>query len=62
MSAIHFPNLNFGLGETADMIRDTVVSFAEAELAPRAAEIDETNEFPMDMWEKWDHWACLGSR
>lgn len=60
MSAIHFPNLNFGLGETADMIRDTVVSFAEAELAPRAAEIDETNEFPMDMWEKMGSLGLLG--
>ncbi|USG63270.1 isovaleryl-CoA dehydrogenase [Sneathiella marina] len=57
---MHFPNLNFGLGETADMIRDTVAGFAETELAPRAAEIDETNEFPMDMWEKMGSLGLLG--
>jgi isovaleryl-CoA dehydrogenase len=60
MSAFHFPNLNFGLGETADMIRDTVASFAESELAPRASEIDQSNEFPMDMWEKMGNLGLLG--
>jgi len=60
MSAIHFPSLNFGLGETAEMIRDTVASFAAEELAPRAAEIDATNEFPMDMWEKMGALGLLG--
>lgn len=60
MSAIHFPGLNFGLGETADMIRDTVSNFASEELAPRAAEIDATNEFPMDMWRKMGDMGLLG--
>ncbi len=60
MTAIHFPSLNFGLGETADMIRDTVKSFAAEELAPRAGEIDETNEFPMDMWRKMGDLGLLG--
>lgn len=60
MSAIHFPGLNFGLGETADMIRDTVSGFASEELAPRAAEIDATNEFPMDMWRKMGDLGLLG--
>ena len=60
MSAIHFPSLNFGLGETADMLRDTVASFVAAELAPRAAEIDETNQFPMDMWKKMGDLGLLG--
>ncbi|MCG8493669.1 MAG: isovaleryl-CoA dehydrogenase [Sneathiellales bacterium] len=55
-----FPTLNFDLGETADMIRDTVRSFADAELAPRAAEIDETNEFPMDAWRKMGDLGLLG--
>ncbi|WP_265334815.1 isovaleryl-CoA dehydrogenase [Sneathiella sp. HT1-7] len=60
MSAIHFPGLNFGLGETADMIRDTVSNFVSEELAPRAAEIDATNEFPMDMWRKMGDIGLLG--
>ncbi len=46
------PSLNFGLGETADMLRDTVRSFTADEIAPRAASIDETNEFPRDLWPK----------
>lgn len=60
MSAVHFPSLNFGLGETADMLRDTVASFVADELAPRAAEIDETNQFPMDMWKKMGDLGLLG--
>src|SRR6266481_6192130 len=43
---------NFDLGETADAIRDTVHSFASHEIAPRADEIDKTNEFPRDLWPK----------
>ena len=46
------PGLDFGLGETADMMRDTVRSFAADEVAPRAAEIDATDEFPRDLWPK----------
>ncbi|MCX7355766.1 MAG: isovaleryl-CoA dehydrogenase [Alphaproteobacteria bacterium] len=46
------PALDFGLGESADMIRDTVSRFAAAEIAPRAAAIDKTNEFPRDLWPK----------
>ena len=44
--------LNFAQGETIDMLRDTVRSFAAAEIAPRAAEIDSTNIFPRDLWPK----------
>ena len=47
-----WPGLNFGLGETADMIRDTVESFSATEIAPRAAEIDRSNEFPRDLWPR----------
>ncbi len=43
---------NFDLGETADMIRDTTRQFAQAEIAPRAAQIDRDNEFPRDLWPK----------
>jgi isovaleryl-CoA dehydrogenase len=41
---------NFDLGETADAIRDTVQSFAQEKIAPRAEEIDRTNTFPRDLW------------
>src|ERR1700743_2329312 len=44
--------LNFDLGETADAIRDTVQDFAGNEIAPRAAEIDRSNQFPRDLWPK----------
>ena len=44
------PMLDFGLGETADMLRDTVRSFASDKIAPRADEIDRTNTFPRDLW------------
>jgi isovaleryl-CoA dehydrogenase len=43
---------NFDLGETADMLRDTVSAFAATEIAPRAAEIDRTNTFPRDLWPR----------
>jgi isovaleryl-CoA dehydrogenase len=41
---------NFGLGETADMLRESVRSFAAARITPRAAEIDRSNAFPRDLW------------
>ncbi len=46
------PSMNFDLGETADMIRDTARDFSQAEIAPRAEEIDRTNQFPRDLWPK----------
>jgi isovaleryl-CoA dehydrogenase len=45
-----FPSLDFGLGETADMLRDSVRAFSDDRIAPRAAEIDATNQFPRDLW------------
>jgi len=54
------PSLDFGLGETADMLRDTVMSFAADAIAPRAAEIDRTNEFPRDLWPKLGELGLLG--
>ena len=47
-----YPTLDFDLGDTADMIRDTVTSFSADAIAPIAAEIDKTNEFPMHLWPK----------
>src|SRR5438477_3544124 len=43
---------NFDLGETADAIRETVHDFASNEIAPRADEIDKSNQFPRDLWPK----------
>src|SRR3954471_12163454 len=43
---------NFDLGETADAIRETVFAFSSKEIAPRAAEIDKSNQFPRDLWPK----------
>jgi isovaleryl-CoA dehydrogenase len=55
-----YPTLNFDLGEDIDMLRDSVYQFAQAELAPRAEEIDRNNEFPMDMWKKFGDMGLLG--
>src|SRR5881396_2398455 len=43
---------NFDLGETADAIRETVHAFSQNEIAPRAAEIDRSNQFPRDLWPR----------
>ena len=52
--------LDFDLGETADMLRNAVESFSNDEIAPRAAEIDESNEFPADLWRKLGALGVLG--
>jgi len=54
------PGLNFDLGETADMLRGSVESFAADEIAPRAAEIDRSNDFPADLWRKMGDLGVLG--
>ena len=54
------PGLNFGLGETADMIRHTVESFSAKEIAPRSEEIDRSNEFPRDLWPRLGELGLLG--
>ena len=43
-------DFNFDLGDTADAIRETVRDFAQEKIAPRAEEIDRTNQFPRDLW------------
>jgi isovaleryl-CoA dehydrogenase len=60
MPANRYPGLNFDLGETADALRETVADFAAAEIAPRAAEVDRSNNFPMDLWRKFGALGVLG--
>ncbi len=52
--------LDFDLGEEIEMLRNTVRRFADAEIAPRAAEIDRVNDFPADLWRKFGDLGLLG--
>ena len=52
--------LNFDLGESADMLRESVAAFAADEIAPRAAAIDRDNDFPHDLWRKMGALGVLG--
>ena len=60
MISNRFPAFDFDLGETADMLRESVASFAKTEIAPRAAQIDVDNDFPKDMWRKLGDLGVLG--
>ena len=60
MMTADYPGLNFNLGETAEMLRESVHDFAQAEIAPLAAEIDRTNEFPAHLWHKCGDMGLLG--
>jgi isovaleryl-CoA dehydrogenase len=51
---------DFGLGEEVDLLRDSVRSFAQDKIAPRAAEIDESNQFPRDLWPQFGELGLLG--
>lgn len=55
-----YPSLNFGLGETIDMLREQVQSFVRAEIAPRAEAVDRENMFPHDLWRKFGDMGLLG--
>jgi isovaleryl-CoA dehydrogenase len=54
------PGFDFGLGEQAEMLRDSVRNFASDEIAPRAADIDRENDFPADLWRKMGALGILG--
>ena len=55
-----YPSLNFNLGEDIDMLRDSLFQFCSNEIAPRADEIDQNNEFPNDLWRKMGEMGLLG--
>jgi isovaleryl-CoA dehydrogenase len=57
---IHYPSLDFDLGETVDLLRDVVTTFAQAEIAPIAAAIDSSNEFPNQLWRQFGEMGLLG--
>ena len=57
---VQHSNLNFGLGETADLLRSSVHEFASQEIAPLAAEIDQSNEFPGHLWQALGDMGLLG--
>ncbi|WP_423906895.1 isovaleryl-CoA dehydrogenase [Candidatus Spongiihabitans sp.] len=57
---MNLPALNFHLGQEIDLLVDTVSTFAQQEIAPLAAEIDKTNEFPAPLWRKLGDLGLLG--
>ncbi|MFN4341867.1 MAG: isovaleryl-CoA dehydrogenase [Azonexus sp.] len=57
---MNIPSLDFGLGEDINLLREAIKAFADAEIAPRAAEIDRVNEFPADLWKKFGDMGLLG--
>ena len=57
---IELPGLNFALGEDIDALREAVRDFSQAEIAPRAGEIDRMDQFPMDCWRKMGDLGVLG--
>jgi isovaleryl-CoA dehydrogenase len=54
------PGLDFDLGSDVDMLRDTVSGFAQDKIAPRAAEIDRSNQFPRELWPQLGELGLLG--
>jgi len=57
---VNVPTIDFDLGEEIGMLRDSVRAFAQAQIAPRAADIDRENAFPPDLWRKMGDLGLLG--
>lgn len=57
---LHLPGLSFDHGDDIAALRSAVQEFAAAEIAPRAAEIDKSDQFPMDLWRKMGDFGILG--
>jgi isovaleryl-CoA dehydrogenase len=57
---LNIPSIDFDLGEDITMLRDTVRAFVEAEVAPRAADIEQANLFPADLWKRLGDLGLLG--
>jgi isovaleryl-CoA dehydrogenase len=57
---IHLPGLTFDHGEDIAALRASVSAFAQSEIAPRAAQIDRSDQFPMDLWKKMGDLGVLG--
>jgi isovaleryl-CoA dehydrogenase len=57
---INLPGLQFDLGEDIAMLRESLQEFCASELAPRAGQIDRSDQFPMDMWRKFGDLGVLG--
>ena len=55
-----YPQLNFGLGDTANLLRESVQDFVSAEIAPLAADIDRNDQFPPELWRKMGDLGLLG--
>jgi isovaleryl-CoA dehydrogenase len=60
MATSTYREFNFGLGEVVDAVREQVRRFAEERIAPRAHEIDRSNEFPRDLWTEAGDLGLLG--
>ena len=55
-----YSGLDFNLGETVDILRESAAAFAAREIAPRAAEIDRSNRFPRELWPRLGELGVLG--
>jgi len=58
--AVYYSSLDFDLGETAELLRESVQEFAQVEIAPLASQVDQKNDFPSELWPKMGNMGLLG--